>query len=135
MTDYTSPAEAGVQEGDFFYASWGYDQTNITWFKVVGLTSKGVKVQEWSSKAERNDGGPVTYVVPGDVPEQDWDWDSEDRDDDGRPYRRDKKVKTKFLQVYTFQGQKQVTLNWKSYATLHLWDGKPKYETGAGWGH
>lgn len=29
----------GVKVGDLFYTSWGYDQTNIEWFQVVGVTA------------------------------------------------------------------------------------------------
>lgn len=30
----------GVKVGDMFYASWGYDQTNINFFQVIGLRGK-----------------------------------------------------------------------------------------------
>lgn len=61
--------------GDFFYASWGYDQTNVDFFKVVGLTPKGVKIQHWASApfggrvmpgAGPRDGRVQTKVLRGD---------------------------------------------------------------------
>lgn len=37
----------GVKVGDFFSASWGYEQTNINWFQVVALVgSCSVRVKE-----------------------------------------------------------------------------------------
>ena len=39
-----------ISVGDFFASSWGYDQTNIDFYKVVGLTPKGVRLQHWSSR-------------------------------------------------------------------------------------
>lgn len=29
-----------IKEGDIFYSSWGYDQTNVDFFQVVGFTNK-----------------------------------------------------------------------------------------------
>jgi len=37
-----------IKTGDIFYNSWGYDQTNIDWYQVVGITKSGksVKIRE-----------------------------------------------------------------------------------------
>ena len=35
-----------VKVGDIFYTSWGYDQTNVEFFKVVRATEKSIWVQE-----------------------------------------------------------------------------------------
>ena len=32
-----SPVEVGVKVGDFYYASWGYDQTQVQFYEVVAL--------------------------------------------------------------------------------------------------
>jgi len=34
-----------VKIGDIFVYSWGYDQTNIYFYKVVGVTAKSVKIR------------------------------------------------------------------------------------------
>lgn len=40
-------AELGVKVGDIYYASWGYDQTNLNFFQIVALVGKySVKVRE-----------------------------------------------------------------------------------------
>lgn len=35
-----------ISIGDFFVASWGYEQTNITFFEVVGKTAKSLRLRE-----------------------------------------------------------------------------------------
>ena len=42
-----SPAEvAGVKVGDFFYSSWGYDQTNVEFFQIVEVKPRSVVVRQ-----------------------------------------------------------------------------------------
>ena len=36
--------ENDVKVGDIFYASWGYDQTNIDFVKVIGISQTGKTV-------------------------------------------------------------------------------------------
>lgn len=37
----------GIKVGDFFKATWGYDQTNVDWFQVIALAGKSsVRVRE-----------------------------------------------------------------------------------------
>lgn len=97
--------------GDFLVASWGYDQTNIDFYKIVGITPSGksVKIQKWSS-AVAEDHGSAVRVVPGDAPSD-----------------PDAPIKTKRVRGDC------VTIN--SYASAWLWNGKAQYQTGSGWGH
>lgn len=47
----------GVKVGDMFYASWGYDQTNINIFQVVGLVGEqSVRVREVCPTIAEEDG-------------------------------------------------------------------------------
>jgi hypothetical protein len=39
--------------GDILYSSWGYDQTNIEFFKVVKVSEFSVWIQEVGSKLLR----------------------------------------------------------------------------------
>ena len=39
-----------IKKGDIFVNSWGYDQTNIDYYKVVGVTEKSVKIRKLKSK-------------------------------------------------------------------------------------
>lgn len=120
-----SPAEAGVKVGDFFVASWGYDQTNIDFYKVVGLTPKGLKVQAWSSALVDSD-GYSDRVVPGDGPllggrREDYTYDP----DLPAP------IQTKRLTAGTSRPAFKVA----SYANAYLWSGEAARKTALGWGH
>lgn len=134
MTTSTAPTvEApAVKVGDFFVSSWGYDQTNVDFYKVVGLTKSGksVRVQKWTS-AVVQDNGPQVYMVPGAgpatgawvrVPEG---WNEYDRDAVAP-------VETKRLRV---GGYKSASFTLNSFSAAYLWDGKPEMATGFGWGH
>lgn len=127
-----SPESVGVKVGDFFSASWGYDQTNVDWYKVVGLTPKGVKVQRWQGAFSPGEtGGPADYVVAGGEPVK-GAWV---RGEDGVPtYDKNVEAPVKTKRLYA-SGYKDAAFNVSSYATAFKWDGSPQYQTGAGWGH
>jgi ssDNA-binding Zn-finger/Zn-ribbon topoisomerase 1 len=50
-----APGDLGVSVGDIFYNSWGYDQTNVDFYKVVRLTGAGVEVVPIGSKVVSGD--------------------------------------------------------------------------------
>jgi hypothetical protein len=63
MSSADQEAFEKVQVGDFFVSSWGYDQTNIDFFVVVGKTAARIKVQ--ACRKERVGGnGYSDSVVP-----------------------------------------------------------------------
>lgn len=157
-----APAEVGVTVGTFFVRSWGYDQTNIDFYKVVGLTPKGVKVQHWSS-ALVDENKNITHVVPGDRPKQVRVWPKLDPDcewcrrytetaywpgsvtyaapdcPDHRSREIDSPVEQKRLQAYVSTRVPSASGTYIAVGPYSdhagLWDGKPEYETAAGWGH
>ena len=97
------------QIGDILYSSWGYDQTNIDFYEVVGLTAKTVTLQEIGSKVVKDHGHTIELMpVPG------------------RP-------KGKILKNKRVSTGKSVKIN--SFASAYKWDGKPKSATGYGYGH
>lgn len=134
-----TPTEAGVAVGDFFVASWGYDQTNIDFFKVVGLTAKGVKVQPWTSAMVDDDpDGRRTQdaVVPGEGPARVTDWSACTPDMDYWERQEakvvyDAPVEQKFLTMFGDTPWFHVN----SIASAKKWDGRPEYQTASGWGH
>ena len=115
--------------GDTLYSSWGYDQTNIEFFKVVKVSDFSVWIQEIGTKIVEVTGWAHEKVVPNDSPQyQVRNWDD---------------VKDVFGNVNTFitkthsinrykikhsdwgvEGSYYVTLN--SFSHASLWDGKPK---------
>ena len=130
MTTYVTPQEAGVSVGDFFVDSWGYDQTNVTFYKVVALTPKGMKVQEWTSKVDHSNFHD--YMVPGDSPKTGvWVRDTEYG---GTVYDREAPapVEQKRLQMW---GEGKVYAAASSFSSMQLWDGVPAYQTNAYAGH
>ena len=115
-----NPVDLGVKVGDIFYSSWGYDQTNVNFYEVTGLTGASVKVREVAQRVvPPPDGkGHFTYehVVPvpgqyigGEMLKRLQDWG---RSDGPRP-----------------------AININSVQSAWLWDGKPQYQTAAGFGH
>jgi hypothetical protein len=46
------PAKQEVKVGDIFYTSWGYDQTNVEFYKVVRATKSSVWVQQTGQTRE-----------------------------------------------------------------------------------
>jgi len=42
---------AALKVGDIFYTSWGYDQTNIEFFKIVKISGKRITVKELRQRA------------------------------------------------------------------------------------
>lgn len=139
MTSTTSTETVEVKVGDFFVCSWGYDQTNIDFYKVVGLTPSGksVKVQKWSSAAAGPQGGPQEKVVPGSTPATYNDWSEVPEGTDY--WERQQYVQTKPVPVETKRlhkgGYKGASFTVNSYSAAYLWDGEPESQTGYGYGH
>lgn len=100
----------GLQVGDILVASWGYDQTNIDFAKVVEVLPKGVKIVE-IGKSVRSSGSRGSDLVlpdPGHVI--------------GRPLTR---------QVNSggaVRGDSE-------FIRFYKWDGKPQFQTASGYGH
>jgi len=112
----------GPEVGDVLVSSWGYDQTNIDSWRVVGLTASGKSVRivpagqrlvDYSTGSER--------VVPG----------------TGDVFREQDEVSTSLIRWYDFCDGREwcvgVPVGYKN--TARLWDGRPVYQTAAGWGH
>ena len=96
-----------IKVGDIYYTSWGYEQTNVEFYKVVEIKGKKVTLIEVAEKIAETDGA-CDYVVP--VPEAEI----------GEPF-------TRMVGEYGFKIDKC------AYATK--WNGKPTYQTAWGYGH
>jgi hypothetical protein len=103
--------------GDILYSSWGYDQTNIEFFKVVKTSEFSVWIQKVGSKVVEVTGWAHQDVVPTDTSTYEVkNWDAPGYTTNVYPIRRYKIQKS-------FSGY-GVSLN--SYSAAFLWDGKPK---------
>lgn len=96
-----------LKVGDVLYTSYGYDQTNVSFYEVVETKGKSVvvcKIGGREVEAKQN----ISYVVPA---------------------------------VGTCRGEKSLHRVGEGSSVkidnhyAHKWDGKPVYETAAGWGH
>jgi hypothetical protein len=130
-------ASGPVKVGDFFVTSWGYDQTNVEFYKVLGFTPSGksVRVQEWSTKIERASGVGQDYLVPGDKPRSYPVWehyDSEFGSGRRRKGEADAPIETKRLN--TRYDPARPSISFESYRSAWLWDGAAEYATSSGWG-
>lgn len=132
MTTTTTAVEVGT----FMVASWGYDQTNVDFYKVVGMTASGksVKVQRWSSTMVE-DNGPTTYVAPGEGPLVTRTWWASDGSRLNEAEETVAAIETKRLGSYGPAESPTFYIRLTSYSSAGVWDGKPKYETGCGYGH
>jgi hypothetical protein len=131
MTDTTIEAQT-VKVGDFFYMSWGYDQTNVDFYEVVGITPSGksVKVQRCGSQTVSDD-GPSVRVIPKAGPLFLTVW-KDDETGQRLPVTVPAPVETKRLRP-AYRGRFSFYVT--SYADAYQWDGTPKHQTGIGWGH
>jgi hypothetical protein len=122
----------GPAVGDLLVSSWGYDQTNIDFWRVVSLTESGKSVRimpvaqcvvDYSKQRF-----PRPYlsagserVVPG----------------TGDVFREQDEVTTSLIRWYGHGDRLAwcvgVPVGHKN--TARLWDGRPVHQTAAGWGH
>ena len=57
IKEKSSEYQHGYKVGDILYMSWGYEQTNLDFFKVVATTEKTVRLVEVTMKVKEQDGG------------------------------------------------------------------------------
>lgn len=113
LADATRVVEARAPRvGDVLVSSWGYDQTNVDWYRVVRVTAKSVVIQECHGVRADADDEYTDHMVPG------------------APSERSK-PQTKRVR----QGLDSYSVTISSYADASLWDGKAQRQTGSGYGH
>ena len=104
-----------IKEGDIFYSSWGYEQTNIDFYKVVKKVGKASVmlcalenkiVQEESNQYQD---AVVPYLV-----------------NSGRQWKS---------RVKYYKNDDHPMLTITSYRNAHPWDGKPLLQTNPYYGH
>jgi uracil-DNA glycosylase len=100
----------GLKPGDIMVCSWGYDQTNIDFYQIVEVRGKNVVIREIASKIVGHEGAPQEEVMP--VPNH---------------FVGEPMVK----RPGGSSGRPSVKVH--SFASAHLWDGKPEHQTGGGY--
>ena len=120
-----------VEIGTVFYRSWGYDQTQVNWAVVVGLTSSGksVRLQEIGGV---HAGHAAVLPDPERKPlthrSRSYDYETGTH---GQPVEIVEPVVTKRIQ----HSGSSVYLAENTYSDWCPWDGTPKYSTPYGFGH
>ncbi len=115
-TPSTKEINSKYKVGDIFVSSWGYEQTNIDFYKIVAMSKSG--------------GPGVKIVKLGKV------WLKQDP---GREYEDpvmpdEGKTSEPFAKRVNAEiGVPKIKIS--NYQTAYLWDGKPAYQTASGYGH
>ena len=116
---------SGPQVGDVLVSTYGYDQTNVAFYRVIGLTKSGKSVRivpAGQRVVEQFTGGE--RVVPGAWSRRRLVWEQDD-------------ATTSLIRWYDFRDGREwcvgVPVGYKN--TARLWDGRPVFQTALGWGH
>jgi hypothetical protein len=107
MTSTLTVVIPEVSIGDVFYRSWGYDQTNVNFYEVVGLTASGksMRLREIRKYVEGRG------VLPA------------------QGHFKDNETYTKRIQM-SYDG-KSPCAAWNTYSSLSKHNGKPQFDTTA----
>jgi len=98
-----------MKVNDILVSEWGYDQTNVDFYKVVGLTPKSVKIVQVGNKiAKASELGMSEYVVPN-------------------LNEICSRVMTKRVKTFRIDEKQFVSIN--SFASAYMWDGKPVFQS------
>ena len=118
----------GPEVGDVLVSSWGYDQTNVDFWRVGSLTASGKSVRivpAGSRVVEQFTGGE--RVVP---------WRETVRRN-GALVWAPAETTTSLIRWYDFRGERRwcvgVPVGYK--VTADPWDGRSVFQTAFGWGH
>lgn len=103
-----------LKPGDILYSSWGYDQTNISWYQVTAAKPEGkaVVIREISANVVRSVPG-TDYMMPA------------------KGHFIGEALKK--IPQLGYKGEAYIKVT--SFSSAHPWDGKPKGQTASGYGH
>lgn len=108
--------------GDIFYTSWGYDQTNVEFFKVVRVSAASVWVQETGQKREYTEYGNGDYwttVSDGQPLVREY------RNRDTGEYEKVVAPITVHRIKHGYEGKPAIRIN--SFTNAYWWDGSPRH--------
>ena len=130
----TQERPEGFEIGDYLVSSWGYDQTNATFYKITRRTPKMVTLLEVHGRPVTREDGTVEGLAPTDSPVL--------RHEacgygplDGPYYRHVEQAAelecfvpcTSRHKVQTYSGGAYVRIT--SYASAEPWNGTPAFDT------
>ena len=121
MTTTIEKVKVTPKVGDILYSSWGYDQTNIDFYKVVKVSEFSVWIQELSKKIVEITGWAHERVVPTDSSTYETR-NYETNEIETRTYA----ISRHKIQYPTWQTEKEYYVKLNSFSSASPWDGKPK---------
>lgn len=99
--------------GDILCGSWGYNQTNVSWYQVIKTTKKTITLRELRGKTVQHlEGGFAARVVP-----------IKDAFASEREIRKTPKC---YVQP---SGEVSWSVRMESYLSISLWDNHPRHES------
>lgn len=107
--EFINPAKIG----DILESSWGYDQTNIDYFQIVGVKGKSVVIREIGFESKESAGVWATYHV---TPKKDG-------------FLKDSPELLRRVRPSTYTGDATYSVKVDECRTAYPWDGKPGYQT------
>lgn len=121
MTTTIEKVKVTPKVGDILYSSWGYDQTNIDFYKVVKVSGFSVWIQELGKKIVEITGWAHERVVPTDSSTYETrNFETNETETRTYPISRHK------IQYPTWQTEKEYYVKLNSFSSASPWDGKPK---------
>ena len=108
--------------GDILYSSWGYDQTNIEFYKVVKISDYSVWIQQVGSQITEITGWAHEKVIPTDSS----DYQVRDWDNPGAYITKTHPIQRKKIQYFSWDADEIYYVSLNSFSHAKLWDGKPK---------
>ena len=102
-----------VKVGDIYYASWGYDQTNIDFFQVVKVEGRSAWLRAIGDHVSIDDPGHYSHGMANHVMPSPNNFIGD-------------KIERHLIQ---FNQNGKPYFAWASYARLNKFEGKPKYQS------
>lgn len=131
MKQTKTTAELGIEVGDVFVSTWGYDQTNVDFYEVVAVTPKSVKILSIGN--EKVGYGIETRLLPSPGAYLEKRVQTMTTDENGLPSFEVtfevpepmlKRVQS-YLDPYT--GEDSIYLTMNTYSSASLWNGERSY--------
>jgi len=108
--------------GDILYSSWGYDQTNIEFYKVVKVSDFSVWIQQVGTKIVEVTGWAHENVTAGDSSEyQVRNWDVP-----GEYITKTYPIHRHKVKYFSWDQEEIYYVSLNSFSHAKVWDGKPK---------
>lgn len=115
------------QVGDMMYSSWGYDQTNVDFYRVMKVSEHSVWMQEWSQGVADVVGWAAENVVAGFGPKMRRVWKGEPNSNGYHSEYDEVEPPVFRKKFHAYEDGYVVSMN--SYSNAYNWDGRKLYQS------